>query len=147
MGWVVARHGEVYFAEYGWDERFEALVAGIVADYMKGCDPSCEGCWIAEVGGRRAGSIMVIRESADTAKLRLLLVEPEARGLGIGQALLGRGMDFARTAGYKRLILWTNSVLKAAGHIYRKAGFRLASEEPHRQWGVELMGQVYEIEL
>jgi len=147
MGWIVKRHGAIYLDEYGWDERFEALVAGIVAQFIKASNPERERCWIAHVNGQRAGSILVVEESSEAARLRLLLVEPWARGLGVGTSLVREGISFARLAGYSRLVFWTNSVLTDAARIYKKLGFRLISEEPHRHWGVNLVGQTYELIL
>lgn len=147
LGWVVARHGALYRQEYGWNADFEALVARIVADHQLGRDPRRERAWIAELDGARAGSVFCCAEDADTARLRLLLVEPWARGAGLGGRLVNACVDFAREAGYARMTLWTNDVLTAARRIYQAAGFRLTAESPHRSFGHDLVGQDWELKL
>jgi GNAT superfamily N-acetyltransferase len=147
LGWVVLAHGEVYAAEFGWDTSFEALVAGIVADYARDHDPARESAWIAEVDGQRVGCIFCVAADEVTAKLRILLVHPSARGSGLGHRLVAACMEFARRAGYARMELWTNDVLAAARSIYLQHGFTLTAQEPHHSFGADLVGQTYEADL
>ncbi len=146
-GWIVERHGIIYDAEYGWDERFEAVVASIVAEHARSRDQSREATWIAELDGRRAGCVLCVAEDERTAKLRLLLVEPWARGQGVGARLVDECLRFARRQGYARVTLWTNDVLTAARPIYEAAGFRLLREEPHASFGRDVVGQHWQLEL
>jgi DNA-binding MarR family transcriptional regulator/GNAT superfamily N-acetyltransferase len=149
MGWVVHREAVGYAQQFGWDETFEALVAKIVADFIASFDPARERCWIAEVDGQNVGHIFLVRHPAQpgAAKLRLLFVEPCARATGVGEALVNECIHFARSAGYRKVVLWTQSILTAAHRIYQKAGFRLVREEPHHSFGHDLIGQEWELEL
>lgn len=153
LGWVVMAHGEIYAAEFGWDGTFEALVAQIVANYAADHDPVREAAWIAEVDGRRTGCVFCVAADGQaganggTAKLRVLLVHPDGRGHRLGGRLVDTCLSFARDAGYHRMRLWTNHLLVAARRIYLERGFTLIEEEPHRSFGVDLIGQTYELVL
>jgi DNA-binding MarR family transcriptional regulator/predicted GNAT family acetyltransferase len=146
-GWLVERHGVLYAEEYGWDVTFEGLVAEIAGAFARGHDPVRERAWIAELDGRRAGCILCVRQDDETAKLRVLLVEPWARGHGIGSRLVAECIEFARAAGYRRMVLWTNDVLADARRIYERAGFTLVDEGPHQAFGRELVEQTWAREL
>ncbi|MFC5217221.1 bifunctional helix-turn-helix transcriptional regulator/GNAT family N-acetyltransferase [Streptomyces coerulescens] len=148
LGWIVQRNAALYAAEYGWNTDYEGLVARIVADFAEDHDPHLERVWIAELDGRPVGCVMCVRDEAPaTARLRLLLVEPDARGLGIGDRLVTAVIDFARGVGYRDLVLWTNDVLSAARRIYQRHGFVLAAEKPHRSFGKDLTGQDWRLDL
>ena len=147
IGWVIARHGAVYAQEYGFDHRFEALVAQVAGAFLNQHDPARERAWIAHRNGIALGSVFLVRKTDDIGKLRLLLVEPSARGLGIGKRLVDDCIGFARQAGYRRLTLWTNDILLAARNIYRAAGFCLVSSAPHSDFGPPMVGEEWEREL
>ncbi|MCK9908915.1 helix-turn-helix domain-containing GNAT family N-acetyltransferase [Microbacteriaceae bacterium K1510] len=147
FGWVVTRHAELYLEEYGWGEPFEGLCAQIVADFANKNDPARERCWIAERHGEPVGSIFLVRDSDDVARVRLLLVDPKGRGLGIGKRLVDECVSFARAAGYKQVTLWTHSVLTAARHIYERAGFTLTSSEPRHTWGKDVVAEYWDLNL
>jgi DNA-binding MarR family transcriptional regulator/GNAT superfamily N-acetyltransferase len=147
MGWVIGAHGRLYAEEFGWDERFEALVAGIAAAFINDFDQSRERCWIAEMNGEPVGCVFLVKESSSVAKLRLLVVEPRARGIGLGRRLVEECIAFARDKRYRKLVLWTQSNLAAARAIYRKTGFRKINEEKHASFGVKLTGEYWELGL
>lgn len=147
LGWIIYRHSALYAKEYGWDGSFEALVADIAASFIRNYDPEYERCWIAELDGEMVGSVVLVRKSKTVAQLRLLLVEPKARGIGLGTRLVRSCERFARRAGYRKIMLWTNDVLHAARHIYEGAGYRLVREEPHYSFGHKLVGQFWELKL
>jgi DNA-binding MarR family transcriptional regulator/GNAT superfamily N-acetyltransferase len=147
MGWVVHRHGVLYAQEYRYDEQFEALVAEITAKFIQNFDPKRERCWMAEKDGEIVGSVFLVKHSKTVAKLRLLLVEPTARGLGIGKRLVEECVRFARQAGYKKITLWTQSSLHAARRIYEQAGFRLVKKDPHHSWGHDLVAETWDLAL
>jgi DNA-binding MarR family transcriptional regulator/GNAT superfamily N-acetyltransferase len=147
FGWIVQRHAELYAQEYGWREPFEGLCAQIVADFVNKFDATRERCWIAETGGENAGTVMLVNDGDGVARVRLLLVEPGARGLGIGARLVDETIRFARSAGYRKMTLWTHSLLTAARHIYQSAGFKLMRSEPHQSWGQPVVSEHYDLEL
>lgn len=147
LGWIVSRHGALYASEYGFDATFEAMVADIAAKFLRELDPSRERAWIAERDGERVGSVLVIAQSRRVAKLRLLFVEPQARNTGLGRRLVAEAIRYSRAVGYRRLVLWTNDVLHAARRLYEEAGFVLEREEPHRSFGVRLIGQYWALAL
>jgi DNA-binding MarR family transcriptional regulator/N-acetylglutamate synthase-like GNAT family acetyltransferase len=147
MGWVVQSHGSLYASEYGFDSGFEGLVAEIAAKFLASFDASRERCWIAELDGAQVGSVFLVRHTDDVAKLRLLLVDPAGRGHGLGQRLVAECIAFARQCGYRKITLWTQSILVAARRIYQHAGFVLVATEPHRSFGQSLIGETWEREL
>jgi DNA-binding MarR family transcriptional regulator/GNAT superfamily N-acetyltransferase len=147
LGWLVYRQAILYADEYGWDGTYEALAADIVAQFIKNYDPKCERCWIAEKDGTRVGGVLVVKASDEIAKLRLLHVEPEARGLGIGKRLVEECLRFARQAGYQKMTLWTQSILHAARHLYKQVGFQLVREERHHSFGKDLSSETWELDL
>ena len=147
FGWIVSRHAELYAQEYGWSEPFEGLCAGIVADFANKNDPNRERCWIAEMNGENVGCVMLVKDNDEVARVRLLLVDPKARGLGLGARLVEECVNFAREAGYKRVTLWTHSVLAAARHIYEQAGFTLTSSEKRHTWGKDVVAEYWDLDL
>jgi DNA-binding MarR family transcriptional regulator/GNAT superfamily N-acetyltransferase len=147
MGWIVSRHGTVYATEYGWDERLEALTAEIVAAFVRNFDPKRERCWIAERDGENVGSVLLVKDTDEVARLRLLLVEAQARGLGIGARLVEECVRFAKEAGYLKITLWTHSVLTAARRIYQQAGFELVDTQEHDEFGKTLVGETWDLTL
>ncbi len=147
FGWIVARHAELYAREYQWTEPFEGVCAQIAADFVNNHDPKCDRCWIAELDGERVGCVMLVKDSAEVARLRLLLVDPAARGLGIGKRLTQECVAFARQCGYRRITLWTHSILTAARHIYDQEGFRLTSSEPKRSFGQDVISEHWDLQL
>jgi GNAT superfamily N-acetyltransferase len=147
MGWVVEQHGKLYAQEYGWDWTFEALVARICAEFVEKFQPDWERCWIAEINGERVGSVFVVRKDEEIAQLRMLILTPAARGLGLGARLTDEAMGFARAKGYKKMVLWTNSVLLAARGIYQKRGFQLVSSEPYEGFGQHLTSETWAMTL
>jgi GNAT superfamily N-acetyltransferase len=147
FGWIVKRHAELYAQEYQWTEPFEGLCAQIVADFANKYDAKRERCWIVEIDGENVGSVMLAKDSAKVARIRLLLVDPKARGLGLGAKLTDECIRFARRAGYKKITLWTHSVLTAARHIYQKAGFKLMRTERHKSWGRPVVSEHWDLEL
>jgi GNAT superfamily N-acetyltransferase len=147
MGWVVERHAVIYGEEYHWDFSFEALVAEIVVTFIRNFDPSRECCWIAEIDGEPVGSVFLVRETDNQARLRLLLVDPKARGLGIGRRLIEECVRFARQKGYRNITLWTHSILTAARHLYEDAGFRRVSAEHYSKFGQQLVGEIWDLAL
>ncbi|MCW5683479.1 MAG: MarR family transcriptional regulator [Pseudolabrys sp.] len=147
FGWIVARHGEIYGRDYGWRGPFEGLCARIAADFVEKHDPQRERCWIAERDGARAGSIFLMKDSDETARIRLLLVEPWARGHSIGEKLTQECIAFARVAGYRRVTLWTHSILTSARRIYQRAGFTLTATKPHSDWGPPIVGETWDLTL
>ena len=148
FGWIVSRHAQLYLQEYGWGEPFEGLCAQIVADFVNNFDSGKERCWIAEADGANAGCVMIVKdEQPGVARLRLLLVDQKARGLGLGARLVDECVRFSRAAGYKKITLWTHSVLSAARHIYENAGFQLTSSEPRHTWGNDVVAEFWDLEL
>jgi DNA-binding MarR family transcriptional regulator/GNAT superfamily N-acetyltransferase len=144
MGWIVQQHGALYAREFGWDISFEGLCAEIVAQFLKEFDPARERCWIAEIDGRQVGSVFLVKQSDDVAKIRLLLIDPAGRGLGIGKRLVDECIAFARECGYRKITLWTQSMLLAARGIYQNAGFVQTATDPHHSFGQDLIGETWE---
>ena len=146
-GWIISRHGAVYAKEFGWDGSFEGLVAGLVADFIKDHDPTRERCWIADLGGEPVGSVFCTRQDNETAKLRMLILDPKARGLGAGGLLVDTCMAFARDAGYLHMTLWTNDILLAARKLYASRGWVLTASEPLHAFGVDLVSETWTVSL
>lgn len=148
FGWVISRHAELYFQEYGWGDPFEGLCAQIVADFVNNFDAKRERCWIAELNGENVGCVMLVKDDQPrAARVRLLLVDPKARGLGLGARLVDECVRFARAVGYTKITLWTHSVLTAARHVYEKAGFTLSSSEPRHSWGKDVVAEFWDLDL
>jgi DNA-binding MarR family transcriptional regulator/N-acetylglutamate synthase-like GNAT family acetyltransferase len=148
FGWIVARHAELYAQEYGWTDPFEGLCAQIVADFVNKYDATWERCWIAEMNGENVGCVMLVKDDVPgVARIRLLIVDPKARGLGLGQRLTDKCVKFAREADYKKITLWTHSILKAARHVYEKAGFKLMRSEKHKSWGKPVVSEHWDMNL
>ncbi|HEY1475165.1 MAG TPA: bifunctional helix-turn-helix transcriptional regulator/GNAT family N-acetyltransferase [Pseudolabrys sp.] len=147
FGWIVSRHAELYASEYGWTEPFEGLCAQIVADFVNDHDAKRERCWIAEMNGENVGCVMLVKDTDQVARLRLLLVDPKARALGLGQRLVDEATNFARQAGYQKITLWTHSILSAARHVYEKAGFTLTSSEKKRSWSKDVVAEYWDLEF
>src|SRR5476649_1397859 len=147
FGWIVTRHAQIYADEYGWGDPFEGLCAQIVADFVNKNDPKFDRCWIAEMNGENVGSVMLVKDSAGVARLRLLIVDPKARGLGLGGRLTDECVKFARAVGYKKITLWTHSILTAARHVYEKAGFKLMRSEKHKSWGKPVTSEHWDMTL
>ena len=147
LGWIVTAHAQIYWQEYKWGDPFEGLCAQIVADFQNNFGPARERCWIAEMNGENVGCVMLVKENEETARLRLLLVDPKGRGLGLGARLVEECVTFARGVGYKKVTLWTHSVLTAARNIYEKAGFRLTGSEPRHTWGQDVVAEFWDLEL
>jgi DNA-binding MarR family transcriptional regulator/GNAT superfamily N-acetyltransferase len=147
MGWVTSANAEIYAREYGWDISYEALVAKIAAEFIENFDEKRERCWIAEIDGERVGSVFVVRKTDAVARLRLLIIDPKARGLGLGKRFVDECLRFAKDAGYTSMTLWTQSILTAARAIYARAGFKLVAEDPHHSFGVDLIGETWERDL
>jgi DNA-binding MarR family transcriptional regulator/N-acetylglutamate synthase-like GNAT family acetyltransferase len=147
IGWAIQQHGLLYAQQYGWDETFEALAAEVAAKFIRDFDPKCERAWIAEKDGENVGCVFLVKQSDDVAKLRMLLVHPKARGLGIGKRLVEECIRFAQQKGYKKITLWTNDILTTARHIYQQEGFKLVAEEPHKSFGHHMVGETWELDL
>ena len=147
FGWIVARHAELYAQEYGWGDPFEGLCAQIVADFVNNFDKKRERCWIAEMDGENVGCVMLVKDSTEVARIRLLLVDPKARGLKLGTRLVDECVTFAREAGYRKVTLWTHSVLAAARRVYEKAGFTLTASEKRHTWGQDVVAEFWDLEL